>query len=76
MDSTGEHPVIRPLRFVASAREILPLEDRDFTRWLSTHLEYLEELLGVTALELVEIESLVGSFRLDIRATAIGADGE
>jgi len=72
----AELPVIRPLQFAASAREVLPFEDRHFTRWLSTHLEYLEELLGVSAFELIEIESPVGSFRLDIRATAIDAEGQ
>lgn len=69
-------PLIRPLEFVPSAREVLPLEDRDFTRWLAAHLEYLEALLGLTALELVETESPVGSFRLDIRATGIDAEGQ
>jgi hypothetical protein len=72
----GEHPVIQPLAFVGSAREVLPLEDRDFTRWLSVHLEYLEELLGLSAFELIEIESPVGSFRLDIRAIAMDAEGQ
>jgi hypothetical protein len=41
-----ERPVITPLEFVPSAREVLPKEDIDFTVWLSEHLEYLEEILG------------------------------
>lgn len=75
-DRDDREPVIRPLEFVPSAREVLPLEDRDFTRWLSVHLEYLEGLLGLSALELVETESPVGSFRLDIRASGIDAEGQ
>ena len=40
------------------------------------HLEYLEEILGVTDLELVARESPVGSFYLDIRAVGIDIEGQ
>jgi hypothetical protein len=54
--------VIVPLEFLASARDVLPMEDTDFTDWLSDQLDYLEQLLGLDSLELVERESPVGSF--------------
>jgi hypothetical protein len=44
--------------------------------YLAEHLEYLEPTLGLTAMELVETESPVGSFFLDIRASGVDAQGQ
>lgn len=68
-------PTIMPLEFVP-ARQVLAREDAGFTRWLSEHLEYLEPVLGLASMELVETESLVGSFFLDIRASGMDAQGQ
>jgi hypothetical protein len=68
-------PTIMPLKFVP-ARQVLTREDEGFTRWLAEHLEYLEPVLGLTAMELVATESPVGSFFLDIRASGTDAQGQ
>ena len=48
-------------------RDIWPDEAHDFTPWLAGNLDLLGEELGLT-LELVEEESGVGKYRLDILA--------
>ena len=54
-------------------REVWPHEALDFTRWLSEsdNLELLSEAVGIE-LELVETESSVGSFNVDIFADEAG----
>lgn len=68
-------PTIMPLEFVP-ARQVLAREDAGFSRWLSEHLEFLEPVLGLTAMELVATESPVGSFFLDIRASGVDTQGQ
>jgi hypothetical protein len=49
------------------ARTLWPSEAQDFTPWLSNNLSLLGEALGLD-LELVRIESSVGSFSCDVEA--------
>lgn len=55
-------------------REIWPNEALDFTKWLSEeeNLVQLGEEIGID-LELIEVESSVGSFNSDIYAKEIGS---
>jgi hypothetical protein len=71
-----ESPVVRPLTFMSSARETFPTENRHFTRWLADHLGYLEDALGLADLRAEEVESPMGDFFLDIRATAVDGAGQ
>ena len=54
-------------------RDVWPHEALDFTKWLSENenLEILSEAVGIE-LELVETESSVGSFNVDIFADEVG----
>lgn len=52
---------------VDDLRATWPKEDKDFTPWLSENLDRLSEAIGID-LELVEPESYVGGFRVDILA--------
>lgn len=54
-------------------RDVWPHEAHDFTRWLSEseNLETLSEEIGIE-LELIETESSVGSFNVDIFADEVG----
>lgn len=54
-------------------RDVWPHEVLDFTKWLSENenLEILSEAVGIE-LELVETESSVGSFNVDIFADEVG----
>lgn len=54
-------------------REMWPHEARDFTPWLSENIGQLSEALGMD-LEVVQIESDVGAFALDVLAKDLGTD--
>lgn len=58
-------------------RKVWPHEALDFTKWLSSpaNLNMLGEAVGVE-LELIETESSVGSFNVDIYAQEAGAGRE
>lgn len=54
-------------------RKIWPHEALDFTKWLAEdeNLQLLGDTIG-TELELIEVESSVGSFNVDIFASEVG----
>lgn len=52
---------------IPDLRSVWPNEATDFTPWLAEHMDLLNEATGLS-LELVEQESPVGSFSLDVLA--------
>ena len=60
---------------ITNLRSVWPNEASDFTPWLAENMELLNEATGLS-LELVEQESAVGSFSLDVLAqdTETGAN--
>src|SRR5687768_15450215 len=54
-------------------RTVWPHEARDFTPWLAGHLDQLAEVLGLD-LDLVQAESDVGDFSIDILAQDLSRD--
>ena len=55
-------------------RSVWPREDHDFTPWLRDHIELLSEAVGLE-LDLVETESPVGSFAVDLYAKDLNTGG-
>jgi len=46
-------------------REIWKKEDKDFTRWLEDHIDYLSDVLGFN-ISIISREEKVGPFRVDL----------
>lgn len=52
------------------ASQVLPHEERDFSRWLAENLDLLADALDLGELVLVEAESRVGTYRADLVCVA------
>lgn len=68
-------PLIRPLKW-SPIREVLAHEAHDFTPWLASNLDVLADAVGLDDLALVETESFVADYRLDILARGTDGSGE
>jgi hypothetical protein len=64
-----ERPRIRPIGWI-DASSVLGHEERGFSAWLAENLGLLADALGLPGLTLVERESGVGPYRVDILAVA------
>lgn len=49
-------------------REVWPKEEKDFTPWLEKNIDVLTDALGIGSLSIVERESKMGSFEVDVLA--------
>lgn len=55
---------IKKLEFI-NVREIWKHEALDFTRWLASNIDYIEDKLGFS-INVIETEKQIGSFNVDI----------